>query len=157
MPKHLNRSVIDWSSAGSAAKHAGLTTHMVNYLCRHGIVVPSAGQGRGRGNLRKYSFADVLLLRVVAKLLANGISPLRMRKSFAALQNRGEKGAQEILSKRFIVTDGFDIYFQDKGTLEVLETGQMSFAFVLELAGVRKDIAEKIRRRHKPQKKSASQ
>src|SRR6266481_59839 len=145
--------VVSWSSAGSAAKHAGLSTHMVNYLCRHGIVVPSAGEERGRGKLRKYSFTDVLLLRVVAKLLSNGVSALRLRKSLVALRSRGEKGTQEILSKKYLVTDGFDIYFQDKGALEALETGQMSFAFVLELTGIRKDVAEKMGLRHKPQKK----
>lgn len=141
-------TTIDWLPAEKAARYAGLTVDMVNYLCRHGIINPSACSKRGRGCVRKYTFSDILLLQVVAKLLKKGVSVLRLRKSLIALQKRG-KSTQDVLSKRYVVTDGYDMYFQDNGVLEMLKTGQMSFAFVLELKTVRKELSEKINRERK--------
>ena len=141
-------TTVDWFAAEKAARHAGLTVDMVNYLCRYGIIKPSACSKRGRGCIRKYTFSDILLLRVVAKLLKNGVSVLRLRKSLIALQKRG-KNTHDILSKKYVATDGYNIYFRDNDVLEILESGQMSFAFVLELSAVRKELSEKIKREQK--------
>lgn len=132
----------------TVAKVAGLSVHMLNYLCRWKIVVPSAEGKRGRGVKRRYSYSDVLLLRVIGKLLRQGISPLRLRKSFAALQARGRQ-SDELVSKRFVITDGRSIYFEDNGSLEMLSSGQLAFAFVLELTLIREEVRQKIAGRAK--------
>lgn len=132
-----------WFEAKDAAKYSGLTMDMVNYLCRHELVIPSAGNKRGRGSKRRYSFADILLLRVLAKLLSNGISPLRLKENLKALNKRGIEG-KGILTTRYVVTDGYNIYFEDHGVVELLESGQMTFAFVLELKKLREEITANI-------------
>ncbi len=137
------RKAKTWFEAKDAAKHSGLTMDMVNYLCRHEMVIPSAGNHRGRGSKRRYSFADLLLLRVMAKLLANGISPLRLKENLKALNQRGIE-SKGILTTRYVVTDGYSIYFADHGVVELLESGQMSFAFVLELSKLREEITANI-------------
>ena len=146
--KGTSSPVVRWHSAKKAAQLAGLTTDMVNYLCRYSIVIPTGSTKRGRGKARRFTFSDVLLLRVIAKLLVNGVSVLRLRKSLAALQKRG-KGPQEILSKRYVATDGRKIYFQNDGVLEIFESGQTAFAFVLELGSIRKELTEIIEREQK--------
>lgn len=141
-------AISQWHPARRAARLSGLTLHKVNYLCRHKIVEPTGLTSRGRGITRRYSFADVLLLRIIAALLANGVSVEKLRKSLNALSARG-KGSREILSKKYVVTDGSDVYFKSDDVLEVLESGQMSFAFVLELGRVRKEVEAKIERTNK--------
>lgn len=135
-------STIDSYTAAQAARLAGLTMAMLNYLSRYGVAIASGGGKRGRGNVRRYVFADVLMLRVLSKLLANGISVLRLRKSLQGIRDRGT--ATEILVRKFVVTDGYNIYFQDAGVTELLETGQLAFAFVLELNAIRKEVVLEI-------------
>jgi DNA-binding transcriptional MerR regulator len=137
--------LIEWHSAASAARIAGLSLDMVNYLCRNGIVAPSGGSSRGRGKVRKYVYADVLLLRLVAKLLEQEVSVLRLKKCLAALQKRSGN-ASMLLSKRYLVTDGRSVYFADNNSFESLESGQMAFAFVMELSSIRDDVDRMISR-----------
>jgi DNA-binding transcriptional MerR regulator len=132
--------VVESFQAAQAARLAGLTVDMVNYLCRSGIVVPSLG-ARGRGRRRLFSFADVLFLRIVAKLLENGISVLRLKKAFNGMRARGREYSTDMLSKRFLVIDGHDVFVQDGELLERLESGQMAFAFVLELGSLRRQLS----------------
>lgn len=128
----------------TAAKVCGLSTHMLNYLCRHKIVEPTGGKKRGRGNRRLYSFADLLLLRVMEKLLAKGVSALRLRDAIRGVQDRG-RSKNELISNKYIVTDGVDIYFEDDGMLERLASGQLTFAFVLQLDTLRQETSDVIR------------
>ena len=132
-------------TAKEAARIAGLTVDMVNYLCRYGIVVPSGNNRRARGHARRYLYADLLLLRVIARLLENGISVLRLRKALDGLKARQDSA--ELLTKRFVVTDGYNLFLQDGGIAELLETGQLSFAFILELSSLRAELGTAIGRR----------
>lgn len=135
--------VVDEISTQVAAKVAGLSVDMVNYLFRHKIVRPTGSKTTGRGVPRKYSYADVLLLRVLATLLRQGISVLALKKCVAALQKRGGDLSQ-LVTKRFVATDGYNVYFGSRDVLEMLGSGQMAFAFVLELGALREDVSSKI-------------
>jgi hypothetical protein len=84
------------------------------------------------------------LLRVISKLLANGISVLKLKKSLKALRGRSAN-ARSLLKERYVVTNGFDIYFQNESVIEMLESGQMVFAFVLELQKIREEVDISIR------------
>lgn len=128
-----------------AAELSHLSVDMVNYLCRYGIAKPTGSKKRGRGHIRLFTFKDILLLRVIAKLLENGVSVSNLKKAISKLHSRGNT-AEEILTKRFLVTDGKDVYLQDKGVLELLATGQLTFAFVMELNLVRKQLSYDITR-----------
>ena len=139
---------IEWYSATQAARIAGLSLDMVNYLCRHEYVEPSyvAKRGeaaRGYGVARKYTYSDVLLLRVMAKLLKRGISVKELGKSLATLKRRGKR-TSDLVAKKYLLTDGVKIYGQDDATLEMLDSGQLAFAFILELGSVRQEVDAKI-------------
>jgi len=120
-----------------------LSTHMLNYLCRNEIVIPSASTRRGRGIARRYAYEDILLLRVIEKLLAQGISTLRLKRAFNGIQSRGGTG-QDLVSKAFVVTDGKEIFFRNNGVVELLSSGQLAFAFVIELRSLRSDVNEHL-------------
>ena len=124
-----------------AARVAGLSTHMLNYLCRHKVVSPSGPRGRGRQ--REYSFADILLLRLVARLLKQGVSILRFKKTCRLLESR-RLNVKELLRCRYLVTNGTEIFLRDDRVLECIESGQTTFAFVLDLEPVRKKVSSQI-------------
>jgi DNA-binding transcriptional MerR regulator len=135
-------------SSKQAAALSGLTTDMVNYIIRYKIITPTGKNKCCRGKARKFTFSDVLLLRVIAKLLKNGVSVLRLRKSILALQKRGGK-YKDILTKKYVATDGQNIYFKDDGILQIFETGQTAFAFVLELGSIRAELEDIIENERK--------
>jgi DNA-binding transcriptional MerR regulator len=146
MRRRSHRVLIATYSSAQAARVSGLSLHMVNYLCRNELVVPSSNALRGRGRSRQYTFADIVLLKVVVRLLDQGISVLKCKKSLTALRRRNPD-AQQLLSMQFLVTDGIEVFLQNAGVLEKIGTGQLSFAFVLDLLPIRAEISKKLERR----------
>lgn len=113
---------------------------MVNYLCRHGIVRPAIGRRRGRGIQRKFSFGDIVVLKAMAKLLAGGVSVTRLKRALVSLRAQHPSITQERVPGSYLVTDGKEVLLRHKsGVVELLATGQFSFAFVIELDAVRRE------------------
>lgn len=147
MPKVQPTTVIvNWIDVKSAARISGLSVDMTNYLCRNSIVTPSGDKNRGHGTVRKYTYGDVLLLRVIAKLLTQGISALKLKKCLVALQKRGNHTA-DLVSKKYVLTDGHNVYFGNSIAIETMGSGQMVFAFVLDLDSLRREVNAKLTRR----------
>lgn len=115
---------------------------MLNYLCRSKLVIPTAKPSRGHGVRRAYSFGDVVALRLVAKLSAAGVSVLRLRKAMAGLRKLHPEITLTSLPASHIVTDAHDLYLRRCGeSLERALDGQFAFAFVVELAPLRDEVA----------------
>jgi DNA-binding transcriptional MerR regulator len=131
-------------SPKQVAKVTGLSTYMIDYLCRTNLVAPTGGGLRGRGRVRCYTFGDIVLLGVVARLLGQGISVLGFRQSFLSAKQR-HTNVRELLAKRYFVTDGENVYLQNEGVLERIDSGQLSFAFVLDLGPIREEVSRKLR------------
>lgn len=79
------------------------------------------------------------------RLLVQGVSPLRLRDAVRGIQERG-RSKKELVSRKFVATDGVDIFFDDDGVVEKLTSGQLAFAFVLQLDTLRKETEDHIRR-----------
>lgn len=125
-----------------AARLSDLSISMVDYLCRTKIVVPTTGK-RGRGRKRKYTFAEVVVLRTISKLLKAGVDVCKLGKAIKALRAYHPEITPDTLPSTYLVTDGRDIFFRSKnGVIECLASGQLAFAFVIEIAAVRKEIIE---------------
>jgi DNA-binding transcriptional MerR regulator len=146
MPMKPSTVLLDRYSAAKAARVAGLSLHMVDYLCRTEIVTPSTDTLRGRGRGRKYTYADIVLLKVVARLLNQGISVLKCKKGLTAMRRR-YPNTPDLLSKKYFVTDGIEIFLQNADVLEKIESGQIAFAFVIDLCPIREQITAKLERR----------
>jgi DNA-binding transcriptional MerR regulator len=124
-----------------AARLSGLTVSMITYLSRVDILKPS--RGGGRGSVRLFTFNDVLFLKVIADLLARGIEVSRLRTAL----KRARAEAQTWIDirrapRRYLVTDGTELFVRRRGKLESkTKSGQLAFAFVLDLAPTHKKIA----------------
>jgi DNA-binding transcriptional MerR regulator len=137
----MAKAVVESFLVAKAAKLSGLTPSMLDYLCRQKVLVPAIRGKRGRGNPRKYSFGDVVMLRALAQLLAAGVSVQRLKKAIHSLRPLYNSISRESLPSRYLVTDGSRVFLQNKGTLLDLDgTDQMSFVFVLELESLRRDV-----------------
>src|SRR5581483_6598964 len=73
----------------SACQIAGITYRQLDYWARTSLVVPSIRSAAGSGSQRLYSFKDILVLKIVKRLLDTGISLHNIRVAVDHLRQRG--------------------------------------------------------------------
>lgn len=73
-------------STAEVARLTGLTARQLDHWDRKGFVRPSVERAKGYGSTRRYSFADVVRLRVAARLRSHGVGLARIRRCAEALE-----------------------------------------------------------------------
>src|SRR5215472_2501317 len=117
-PKPISDSVRGPFTVRRAAKLSGLTPAMVDYLCRSSVFLPSRGPASpGRGIPKQYSFHDVVMLRVLAKLLGAGISVAKLKTALGQLRDSGPEITHSQVAERYLVTDGNTVFFRSSDKL----------------------------------------
>ncbi len=92
---------------GSTACHAaGITYRQLDYWARTGLVEPSIRPASGSGTQRLYSFRDILVLKVVKRLLDTGVSLQQIRTAVGHLRERGVEDLAQIT----LMSDGASVY-----------------------------------------------
>ena len=76
----------------TACAAAGITYRQLDYWARTNLVVPTVRSAAGSGSQRLYSFKDILVLKVVKRLLDTGVSLQNIRLAVDALRARGDRG-----------------------------------------------------------------
>src|ERR1051325_3166802 len=94
----------DRFSATEASSVSGVPYKTVDYWAKTGFIVPSIAAARGSGTERRYSFDDLVALRVARQLRKEGASMQALRKVVTALRNY----KTDFASSRLIVV-GSDI------------------------------------------------
>ena len=90
----------------TAHRAAGITYRQLDYWARTGLVVPSVRDATGSGTQRLYSFRDILVLKVVKRLLDAGVSLQNIRNAIEHLRSRGV----EDLARITLMSDGATVY-----------------------------------------------
>lgn len=90
----------------TASKAAGITYRQLDYWARTGLVVPTLRGAEGSGTQRLYSFRDVLVLKVVKRLLDTGVSLQQIRSAVEHLRDRGVDDLAQIT----LMSDGASVY-----------------------------------------------
>ncbi|SDQ39375.1 MerR family transcriptional regulator [Quadrisphaera sp. DSM 44207] len=90
----------------TACKAAGITYRQLDYWARTGLVEPSVRAATGSGTQRLYGFRDILVLKVVKRLLDTGVSLQQIRSAVAHLRERGV----EDLARITLMSDGASVY-----------------------------------------------
>jgi len=89
-----------------ACSAAGITYRQLDYWARTGLVVPSVRSAAGSGTQRLYGFRDILVLRIVKRLIDTGVSLPNIR---AAVDHLTERTGADLASLT-IMSDGASIY-----------------------------------------------
>lgn len=121
-------------TVGELVKFTGLSPHMVNYLCRHELLVPTLSELRRRGVKRCFSYADLLLGRSIAKLLNAGVSVLALRKALQTLHGLIGEIPLTAFDTRKVAIGGDSVYLAEPGepVVDLSSRGQLAFQFVLD-------------------------
>jgi DNA-binding transcriptional MerR regulator len=89
-----------------ACAAAGITYRQLDYWARTELVVPTVRSATGSGTQRLYSFKDILVLKVVKRLLDTGVSLHNIRRAVDALRSRGV----DDLARITLLSDGTTVY-----------------------------------------------
>ena len=90
----------------TACKAAGITYRQLDYWARTDLVVPTVRSASGSGSQRLYSFRDILVLKVVKRLLDTGVSLQQIRAAVGHLRERGVEDLAQIT----LMSDGASVY-----------------------------------------------
>ncbi|PZS12649.1 MAG: MerR family transcriptional regulator [Pseudonocardiales bacterium] len=113
----------------TACSAAGITYRQLDYWARTDLVVPTIRSASGSGSQRLYSFKDILVLKVVKRLLDTGVSLQNIRVAVDALRARGV----EDLARITLLSDGTTVYecTSAEEVVDLLRGGQGVFGIAV--------------------------
>lgn len=119
-----------------ACNAAGITYRQLDYWARTGLISPSVRPASGSGTQRLYGFRDILLLKVIKRLLDTGISLQQIRTAVASLREHGIDDLTQIT----LMSDGASVYMctSPDEVIDLLAGGQGVFG--IALGGVWREV-----------------
>jgi DNA-binding transcriptional MerR regulator len=113
----------------TACQAAGITYRQLDYWARTDLVVPTIRTASGSGSQRLYSFKDILVLKVVKRLLDTGISLQNIRSAVDTLRARGV----DDLAQLTLLSDGTTVYecTSSEEVVDLLRGGQGVFGIAV--------------------------
>jgi DNA-binding transcriptional MerR regulator len=120
----------------TACSAAGISYRQLDYWARTGLVEPSVRTAGGSGTQRLYSFRDILLLKVIKRLLDAGVSLQQIRTAVHHLRERGT----DDLTRVTLMSDGASVYECRSAdeVIDLLQGGQGVFG--IAIGGVWREI-----------------
>jgi DNA-binding transcriptional MerR regulator len=132
-------------SGARAAEIVGISYRQLDYWARTDLVRPSLTDAKGSGSRRRYSYTDLLELRVIKSLLDAGIKLESVRDIFGYLR---EQLGEEITSANLVIQGSRSVVIQSDGELiDLVKRGQ-GVLNILPLGGVRDEMDARIRELH---------
>jgi DNA-binding transcriptional MerR regulator len=123
-------------SGTQAAKVVGITYRQLDYWARTDLIRPSLSDASGSGSRRRYSYTDLLELRVIKALLDAGIKLESVREVFSYLRKHV---TDDIASAHLVISGSTVVLCDGNELIDVLNKGQ-GVLNVLSLASVKDDI-----------------
>lgn len=112
-----------------AARAAGISYRQLDYWARTELVVPTVRGASGSGSQRLYGFQDILVLKLVKRLLDTGISLQQIRVAVAQLR---EAGVHD-LAETTLMSDGASVYLcmSNDEVIDLINRGQGVFGIAV--------------------------
>jgi len=113
----------------TACTAAGISYRQLDYWARTGLVEPTVRSAAGSGTQRLYGFQDILVLKIVKRLLDTGVSLQNIRTAVNHLRVRGI----EDLARITLMSDGASIYecANSDEIIDLLQGGQGVFGIAI--------------------------
>ena len=111
----------------------GITYRQLDYWARTDLLRPSITDATGSGSQRRYSYGDVLELKVIKRLLDAGLKLQQARQAVECL--RGDLGA-DLASSQLVLVDNRSVLARSNGDIVDLLAGAQGVFNILPLSGV---------------------
>ncbi|SFK14008.1 MerR family transcriptional regulator [Streptomyces pini] len=128
----------------TACAAAGITYRQLDYWARTGLVEPSVRPAYGSGTQRLYSFRDVVVLKIVKRLLDAGVSLQNIRTAVRHLRSRRAGD----LERMTLMSDGATVHecSSPDEVVDLLQGGQGVFGIAVGV--VWRDVEAALSRLH---------
>ncbi|NGN62921.1 MerR family transcriptional regulator [Streptomyces sp. A7024] len=128
----------------TACAAAGITYRQLDYWARTGLVEPSVRPAYGSGTQRLYGARDIVVLKIVKRLLDTGVSLQSIRTAVAQLR----AGDAERLKQMTLICDGATVYecASPDEVVELLQAGQGIFG--ISVGAVTRDVGAALKELH---------
>jgi DNA-binding transcriptional MerR regulator len=123
-------------SGRQTAEVVGISYRQLDYWARTDLIRPSLTDASGSGSRRRYSYQDLLELRVIKTLLDAGIKLESVREVFNYLRKHV---SSDIASAHLVISGQTVVLAQGDELIDVVKQGQ-GVLNVLSLAGVKNDV-----------------
>jgi DNA-binding transcriptional MerR regulator len=131
----------DWGFTGTrTAEIVGITYRQLDYWARTDLVRPSLTDAAGSGSRRRYSYRDLLELRVIKNLLDAGIKLESVREVFGYL--RSHLGT-DIASAHIVIQGSSVLLCDGEQLIDVVRQGQ-GVLNLLSIESVKKEIDQQL-------------
>ena len=112
-----------------AARAAGISYRQLDYWARTELVEPTIRSAAGSGSQRLYGFRDILVLKLVKRLLDTGISLQQIRTAVNQLREAGVND----LATTTLMSDGASVYLcaSDDEVIDLVSRGQGVFGIAV--------------------------
>ncbi|WGD36486.1 MerR family transcriptional regulator [Lysinibacter sp. HNR] len=112
-----------------AARAAGISYRQLDYWARTELVQPTVRNATGSGTQRLYGFRDILVLKLVKRLLDTGISLQQIR---TAVEQLHEAGVHD-LAQTTLMSDGASVYLctSNDEVIDLVSRGQGVFGIAV--------------------------
>jgi DNA-binding transcriptional MerR regulator len=115
----------------------GITYRQLDYWARTDLLRPSITEAKGSGTQRRYSYRDLLELKVIKRLLDAGISLQSARRAIGYLrENLGE----DVAAANLVLTGSESILANTGEEIVDLLRGGQGVLNILPLAGVKEEL-----------------
>jgi len=112
-----------------AARAAGISYRQLDYWARTQLVEPTVRGAAGSGSQRLYGFRDILVLKLVKRLLDTGISLQQIRVAVNQLRESGIHDLAQIT----LMSDGASVYLctSNDEVIDLVSRGQGVFGIAV--------------------------
>ncbi len=112
-----------------AARAAGISYRQLDYWARTELVEPTVRGAAGSGSQRLYGFRDILVLKLVKRLLDTGISLQQIRTAVNQLREAGVND----LAQTTLMSDGASVYLctSNDEVIDLVSRGQGVFGIAV--------------------------
>lgn len=110
----------------------GITYRQLDYWARTNLLKPSIADARGSGTQRRYSYRDLVELKVIKRLLDGGISLQSARRALACLRSGGD----DVASANLVLNEGNTVLVRTGEEIIDLLKGGQGVLNIVPMAGV---------------------
>ena len=126
-----------------ASKVVGISYRQLDYWARTDLIRPSIADAHGSGSQRRYSYEDLLKLKLIKRLIDNGLSLQGVRRTIESIdriEDMTMANAGLVFfgdSKSVLARDGENL-------VDLLRGNQMVFGMVLSLTDIKAELETEI-------------
>jgi DNA-binding transcriptional MerR regulator len=118
----------------------GITYRQLDYWARTDLLRPSITEARGSGTQRRYSYNDLLQLKVIKRLLDAGLSLQSARRAIDCLRSSGE----DVAAANLVIDEGHTVLARTGEEIIDLLKGGQGVLNIVPMAGVVSELKAAI-------------